>query len=661
MSLIIFEDKVDFLSVGTPSTGFFVGYDLDGYLKQKDIYGVIKIIGLGATSSSSSGSTQSLSDTLTIGNTTGTKDIILSNNTKIKNASGNSKILLDYSTNDDVYIENNTNESYFILGKNNIELVNSTSTATMSMVSGTWSSILMGKTLGVKIKSVNSYSSLDGENINYKLNILSDDFKVNYLNSDSSDKAPIIVSSKNANISSGVKNTVLIGGNGLNATQSNSVYLPNVYIQDGKKIKGTIGGGSISIDGDLTLENDNSILSLYKTGSFNPLTKNGIIIVDSNSSFTTPNLNDSITLVNSINSTISSGLKNTIVLGGKDLNITQSNQVLIGYTISVGNNYKLPFTDGSSEQILKTDGSGNVTWSTLNVNKSLSDVLSIGNDSSVYDIIMGTSTVIKTSNGGGQINLDKSINSVLLSNDNGDKFFSYLEFSNSGGTFSTANYSSAPIVIQSKNYTTSSLQKLSVSDTGVLISGSQSLEVKSNAPQVKISNNGAGFNIISTTSSTSSKYVYNLPTNTGVNKNIMFVSSTFSGVDNSIGYNLNMGEIRDIGGIRLDSFYDGGSITSTFTWDLNNSTNYKVMMVGDTTIDLTNVLNGYYGTIIIKQDGTGNRLLSFGNVNGNSITHYIVNGDESGPTLTGNPNSVDILSFVFDGTDMFWTIGNNYK
>ena len=210
MSLIIFEDKVDFLSVGTPSTGFFVGYDLDGYLKQKDIYGVIKIIGLGATSSSSSGSTQSLSDTLTIGNTTGTKDIILSNNTKIKNASGNSKILLDYSTNDDVYIENNTNESYFILGKNNIELVNSTSTATMSMVSGTWSSILMGKTLGVKIKSVNSYSSLDGENINYKLNILSDDFKVNYLNSDSSDKAPIIVSSKNANISSGVKNTVLI-------------------------------------------------------------------------------------------------------------------------------------------------------------------------------------------------------------------------------------------------------------------------------------------------------------------------------------------------------------------------------------------------------------------------------------------------------------------
>ncbi len=46
MSLINFGSNVDFLNIGTPSFGeTYVGYDIDGILKQKDYLGVITIIG----------------------------------------------------------------------------------------------------------------------------------------------------------------------------------------------------------------------------------------------------------------------------------------------------------------------------------------------------------------------------------------------------------------------------------------------------------------------------------------------------------------------------------------------------------------------------------------------------------------------------------------
>lgn len=58
---------------------------------------------------------------------------------------------------------------------------------------------------------------------------------------------------------------------------------------------------------------------------------------------------------------------------------------------------------------------------------NLEQTLAIGNDSGTYDIIMGTSTVIKTSLGGGQLNLDYSgANNVLLSTDNAATGESYL-------------------------------------------------------------------------------------------------------------------------------------------------------------------------------------------------------------------------------------------
>ena len=62
----------------------------------------------------------------------------------------------------------------------------------------------------------------------------------------------------------------------------------------------------------------------------------------------------------------------------------------------------------------------------------------------------------------------------------------------------------------------------------------------------------------------------------------------------------------------------------------------------------------------MKQDAVGNRLLSFGTVNGGATTHRVINGGGGSPTLTGNANAIDILTFTYNGTILYWTVGNDY-
>jgi len=90
------------------------------------------------------------------------------------------------------------------------------------------------------------------------------------------------------------------------------------------------------------------------------------------------------------------------------------------------------------------------------------------------------------------------------------------------------------------------------------------------------------------------------------------------------------------------------------------STNYEVTLNGAGTLNLTNVRNGDYGTIIVEQDGIGSRTLTFGTVNGGAGTHKVVNGGGGSPTLTSTPNAIDLLSFTYNGTTMYWSVGNDY-
>jgi hypothetical protein len=169
--------------------------------------------------------------------------------------------------------------------------------------------------------------------------------------------------------------------------------------------------------------------------------------------------------------------------------------------------------------------------------------------------------------------------------------------------------------------------------------------------------------------------INNLNNTKVIGSNIVAVSANTTHVNNlniydtpQINNGLNDFLVRDIDGqikvknnlSSINPYYLEPSNT-LITWNVSgNSTNYETTLTGNTTLNLINVRNGDFGTIIVKQDAVGNRLLSFGTVNGGATTHRVINGGGGSPTLTGNANAIDILTFTYNGTILYWTVGNDY-
>jgi predicted outer membrane repeat protein len=112
----------------------------------------------------------------------------------------------------------------------------------------------------------------------------------------------------------------------------------------------------------------------------------------------------------------------------------------------------------------------------------------------------------------------------------------------------------------------------------------------------------------------------------------------------------------------VNPYINLGTTGSTLiNWDVSgSSTNYEVILSGDVGLTLTNVRNGEYGTIIVTQDSVGGRNLTFGTINGLAGVHKVVNGGGGAPTLTSTASATDILSFTYNGSTMYWTVGNDY-
>jgi hypothetical protein len=57
----------------------------------------------------------------------------------------------------------------------------------------------------------------------------------------------------------------------------------------------------------------------------------------------------------------------------------------------------------------------------------------------------------------------------------------------------------------------------------------------------------------------------------------------------------------------------------------------------------------------VKQDATGSRTLTL------PAGSKVINGGGGAVTLTTAANATDVLSYFYDGTNYFWTIGYNYN
>lgn len=386
MAAFIFGEKIDFNIVPNPDTGgFVIGYDLDGVLKQKDEFGVITKIG---------GGSGNLSSVLAQGNNSGTYSIVLDNGSYITNNTSTNKINLNNSaisltTDNELYIE-----SYLYL------------TATDAILANGSSSFRIEGNAVKLIYDVNNNQIIT--NNSYKLKVNNSnvlEFGYGGLTAGPGSRANAIISSDGSIINTNLINTVVIGGSNITASQSNSVYVPSLYVQDSKFIRGT--NGSVFMSGK-------SVIGIQESTS-TILTNNGILLKDTATQSTSPNLDSGITYISSKNSRNSAGIKNTVVVGGTNINATASDTVYLGNKVNINNVYTLPTTDGSPGQIIKTDGSGNLTWGTQdsgaaialnyvqfradyenNILAKNATYLITDADKSLYDSVNGTSIYLST-------------------------------------------------------------------------------------------------------------------------------------------------------------------------------------------------------------------------------------------------------------------------
>jgi len=114
----------------------------------------------------------------------------------------------------------------------------------------------------------------------------------------------------------------------------------------------------------------------------------------------------------------------------------------------------------------------------------------------------------------------------------------------------------------------------------------------------------------------------------------------------------------------FDSTLNAPSYTSTFqtisfgttiTWDQTKGATAAVTLTGNATLSITNEVAGMYGLIRVTQDATGSRTLT---LPGGS---KVINGGAGAVTLTTSPSATDVLSYFYDGTSYYWTVGYNYN
>ncbi len=94
---------------------------------------------------------------------------------------------------------------------------------------------------------------------------------------------------------------------------------------------------------------------------------------------------------------------------------------------------------------------------------------------------------------------------------------------------------------------------------------------------------------------------------------------------------------------------------STITYDVSASSNAVVTLGGNRTLAISNAVAGQYFTLVVIQDGTGNRTLA---MPGSS---KVINGGAGVINLSPAISARDVLSCYYDGTYYYWSYGLNYN
>lgn len=100
---------------------------------------------------------------------------------------------------------------------------------------------------------------------------------------------------------------------------------------------------------------------------------------------------------------------------------------------------------------------------------------------------------------------------------------------------------------------------------------------------------------------------------------------------------------------------DGATVTWNYGFDPSDvGALASVTLAGNRTLAISGVSAGNSGTLIVRQDATGGRTLTL------PAGSLVVNGGGGAITLSSGANNVDIISFLYDGTNYYWWYGLNF-
>jgi hypothetical protein len=94
---------------------------------------------------------------------------------------------------------------------------------------------------------------------------------------------------------------------------------------------------------------------------------------------------------------------------------------------------------------------------------------------------------------------------------------------------------------------------------------------------------------------------------------------------------------------------------STTTWDQTRGATAAVTLTANTTLSITNAVAGMYGLVRVTQDATGSRTIAL------PAGSKVINGGGGVVSLTTTADATDVLSYFYDGTNYYWTVGYNYN
>jgi hypothetical protein len=92
----------------------------------------------------------------------------------------------------------------------------------------------------------------------------------------------------------------------------------------------------------------------------------------------------------------------------------------------------------------------------------------------------------------------------------------------------------------------------------------------------------------------------------------------------------------------------------TFTLDSRFTKNAKLLLEADSTLIFKNLESGCEGNVIVTQDGTGAWTLDI------TPTPFVVNNGGGVVAIAETAGAITILSYTFDGTNLFVTFGVEY-